>query len=303
MCNEQYKELIGDGTGTTVRIGDTFETILRRALDNGLIVAPSGNSEAWIGERVAKHRDPGEPIIRERGDGHWSRISEKKTRDGGVVALFSDLTEIKRHEAELEESHQRFRDVAEVAGDWIWEMDSELRFKFLSERFFQIFTIPREAIIGKTRHEFAGRAMEAPHWQAHYRDLNARKPFRSFEYDVTLPNEELRFIQISGKPVFGPDGTFKGYRGTGTDITELRLREQQLATERERLRRVMVEVSEKNSMLESLSGKLSRYLPPQVYATIFSGAQDVKVVSAAQEADRILFGYRRLHRDYRQDGV
>jgi PAS domain S-box-containing protein len=279
LCNKQYKELIGDGTGTTVQIGDTFETILRRALDNGLIAAPSGDTEAWIGETVAKHRDPGEPIIRQRGDGRWSRISEKKTRDGGVVALFSDLTEIKRHEVELEESHQRFRDVAEVAGDWIWEMDSELRFKFLSERFFQIFTLPREAIIGKTRHEFAGRAMEAAHWQAHYRDLNARKPFRSFEYDVTLPNEKLAFIQISGKPVFGQDGTFKGYRGTGTDITELRLREQQLATERERLRRVLLEVSEKNSMLESLSGKLSRYLPPQVYATIFSGAQDVKVVS------------------------
>ena len=279
LCNEQYKELIGDATGKTVRIGDTFETILRRALDNGLIAAPSGDPEAWIGERVAKHRDPGEPIIRERGDGRWSRISEKKTRDGGVVALFSDLTEIKRHEAELEESHKRFRDVAEVAGDWIWEMDSELRFEFLSERFFQIFAIPREAIIGKTRHEFAGKAMEAPHWQAHYRDLYARKPFRCFEYDVTLPNNELRFIQISGKPVFGQDGTFKGYRGTGTNITELRLREQQLAAERERLRRVMLEVSEQNSMLESLSGKLSRYLPPQVYATIFSGAQDVKVVS------------------------
>jgi len=279
LCNDQYKALIGDGTGSTVRIGDTFETIVRRALDNGLLLKPPGDPEAWISDRVAQHLDPGESIIREGGDGRWSRISEKKTRDGGVVALFSDLTEIKRHEAELEASHQRFSDVAEVAGDWIWEMDDELRFTFLSDRFFQIFTIPREAIIGKTRHEFAGRAMEAPHWQAHYRELRLHKPFRAFEYDVSLPDEKLGFIQISGKPMFGPDGTFKGYRGTGTDITELRLREQQLATERERLRRVMIEVSEKNSMLESLSGKLSRYLPPQVYATIFSGAQDVKVVS------------------------
>ena len=62
-------------------------------------------------------------------------------------------------------------------------------------------------------------------------------------------------------------------------MTELRLREQQLAAERERLRRVTIEVSEKNAMLETLSGKLSKYLPPQVYASIFSGAQDVTVVS------------------------
>jgi adenylate cyclase len=45
------------------------------------------------------------------------------------------------------------------------------------------------------------------------------------------------------------------------------------------LRRLTVEISEKNSMLETLSGKLAKYLPPQIYATIFSGAQDVKVVS------------------------
>jgi PAS domain S-box-containing protein len=279
LCNDKFKELLEDRMESAVEIGDTFESIVRRALAGGLIAAPEGDPEAWIRERVARHRDPVEPIVRQHGNGHWYRISERKTRDGGIVALYSDLTEIKGHEAELKASNQRFRDVAEVAGDWIWEMDSDLRFSFLSDRFFQIFAIPREAIIGKSRHQFAGRAMEAPHWQAHYRDLDAHKPFRSFEYDVTLPNEELRFIQISGKPVFGHDGTFEGYRGTGTDITELRLREQQLAAERERLRRVTVEVSEKNAMLESLSAKLGKYLPPQVYATIFSGAQDVDVVS------------------------
>ena len=179
----------------------------------------------------------------------------------------------------MQATNQRFRDVAEVAGDWIYEMDENLRFTFISDRFFEILPISRDTVMGKTRQEFAAKSLEAPHWQAHYQDLNARKPFRNFEYDVTLPNKDLRFLQISGKPVFAPDGAFKGYRGTGTDMTELRLREQQLAAERERLRRLTVEISETNSMLETLSGKLAKYLPPQIYATIFSGAQDVKVVS------------------------
>jgi PAS domain S-box-containing protein len=265
--------------GSPVEIGDKFESIVRRAIGNGLIPAAQEDPEKWIRERVAKHRDPGEPVVFERSDGTWYQISERKTRDGGVVVVYSDITNMKRHEAELEASNQRFRDVAEVSGDWLYEMDEDLRFTYISDRFFEIIPVAREALIGRTRQEFAGKALEAPHWQAHYRDLSARKPFRNFEYDVTLPNKELRFLQISGKPVFALDGTFKGYRGTGTDITELRLREQQLASERERLRRVTIEVSEKNSMLETLSGKLAKYLPPQVYATIFSGAQDVKVVS------------------------
>ena len=279
LCNSHYHKLMRHDAGSPVEIGDKFESIVRRAIGNGLIPAAQEDPEKWIRERVAKHRDPGEPVVFERSDGTWYQISERKTRDGGVVVVYSDITNMKRHEAELEASNQRFRDVAEVSGDWLYEMDEDLRFTYISDRFFEIIPVAREALIGRTRQEFAGKALEAPHWQAHYRDLSARKPFRNFEYDVTLPNKELRFLQISGKPVFALDGTFKGYRGTGTDITELRLREQQLAAERERLRRVTIEVSEKNSMLETLSGKLAKYLPPQVYATIFSGAQDVKVVS------------------------
>jgi PAS domain S-box-containing protein len=279
LCNSHYHKLMRHDAGSSVEIGDKFESIVRRAIRNGLIPAAQEDPEKWIRERVAKHRDPSEPVVVERSDGTWYQISERKTRDGGVVVVFSDITNMKRHEAELEASNQRFRDVAEVSGDWLYEMDEDLRFTYISDRFFEILPVAREALIGRTRQEFAGKALEVPHWQAHYRDLNARKPFRNFEYDVTLPNKELRFLQISGKPVFALDGTFKGYRGTGTDITELRLREQQLAAERERLRRVTIEVSEKNSMLETLSGKLAKYLPPQVYATIFSGAQDVKVVS------------------------
>ena len=279
LCNTRYITLMQHDSGSAVRIGDTFEGIVRRAVTEGLIPAAQEDPETWIAERIAKHRDPGEPVVIERNDGRWFQISELKTRDSGIVVIYTDLTEIKRHEAELEATNQRFRDVAEVAGDWIYEMDRDLRFTFISDRFFEIFPVARETIIGKTRQEFAGMTLAAPHWQAHYRDLNARKPFRSFEYDVTLPNKDIRFLQISGKPVFGPNGDFEGYRGTGTDITELRLREQQLAAERERLRRLTVEISEQNSMLESLSGKLGKYLPPQVYASIFSGAQDVKVVS------------------------
>lgn len=38
-------------------------------------------------------------------------------------------------------------------------------------------------------------------------------------------------------------------------------------------------LSEKNQMLEILSGKLSKYLSPQVYASIFIGAQTVEIAS------------------------
>lgn len=119
----------------------------------------------------------------------------------------------------LAESEARFRDIAEVSADWIWEMDADLRFTFLSPRFFALYSIAPEGIIGKTRAEFAHADAEDDHWRQHLETLRDRKPFRDFEYLQTTPSGQESHFKISGKPVYGPDGAFRGYRGTGTDVT------------------------------------------------------------------------------------
>jgi class 3 adenylate cyclase len=45
------------------------------------------------------------------------------------------------------------------------------------------------------------------------------------------------------------------------------------------LKRTQEELAEKNQLLEELSSKLSKYLSPQVYASIFSGEQSVEIAS------------------------
>ncbi|MBT5811657.1 MAG: PAS domain S-box protein, partial [Rhodospirillaceae bacterium] len=119
----------------------------------------------------------------------------------------------------LGESEARFRDIAEVAGDWIWETDSSLRYTFFSPRFFELFPFEADSIIGKTRAEYTGANRDDKHWRDHLDDLENRKPFRGFEYSFAGPDSQTKHIRISGKPVFGADGEFRGYRGAGTDIT------------------------------------------------------------------------------------
>ncbi|HSE77639.1 MAG TPA: sugar diacid recognition domain-containing protein, partial [Alphaproteobacteria bacterium] len=67
-----------------------------------------------------------------------------------VISLLRSAKAEAEHERILEQSEQRFRDVAESAGDWIWEMDADLRFTYESPRFFEIFPVAPERIIGKT---------------------------------------------------------------------------------------------------------------------------------------------------------
>ncbi|MEK9828401.1 MAG: adenylate/guanylate cyclase domain-containing protein [Rhodospirillales bacterium] len=122
-------------------------------------------------------------------------------------------------QSELAESETRFRDIAESASDWIWEMDAGLRFTYLSDRFFEIFKIPREHIIGKSRAEFASSNSNDSGMREHNATLAARLPFRDYSYKYEGILGRPFWIKISGKPLHSESGEFLGYRGTGTNIT------------------------------------------------------------------------------------
>ena len=81
----------------------TFESIIRRAAEHGAIKDAEGRVEDWIAERLLRRRNPGAPQVQQRADGRWVMISERRTDDGGTVAVYSDITELKQREANLAE--------------------------------------------------------------------------------------------------------------------------------------------------------------------------------------------------------
>ncbi|MDX1485042.1 MAG: PAS-domain containing protein [Alphaproteobacteria bacterium] len=132
----------------------------------------------------------------------------------------------------LRESETRFRDIAEMSSDWIWEMDCELRFTYLSDRYAELTGFHPGNRLGTRREDFAlpcDMQGEAEKWAAHNADLKARRPFKNFEYLSSASSDGLRYVSISGKPVFDDDGNFLGYRGTATDTTQRKRAEQRAA--------------------------------------------------------------------------
>jgi PAS domain S-box-containing protein len=120
----------------------------------------------------------------------------------------------------LAESDARFRDIAEVSGGWIWEMNAELRFTYLSSRFYELFPYTPDQTLGQTRAAFMAVDKDNKNWRDHYELLEGQKPFGDFAYSFTTPDGGVRHIKISGKPIFDADNVFQGYRGTGDDITD-----------------------------------------------------------------------------------
>jgi signal transduction histidine kinase len=118
----------------------------------------------------------------------------------------------------LRAGEARVRDFAEMSSDWFWEQDAELRFTWISS------TAPSQyedhaPYRGRTRCELVGGDPTAAPWAAHILDLEARRPFRDLRYRRRHGNGRLRYVSISGNPLFDATGTFLGYRGTGRDET------------------------------------------------------------------------------------
>jgi len=136
LCNTRYRELLYPNTDMDIEEGTMFEAMIRRAAERGHIVDAEGRIDEWVADRMALHNDPGEPRIQQRRDGQWILITERKTGDGGTVAVYSDITDLKQNEealteksAALEETNKRLRKAQEQISKYIDPNITEKIFK------------------------------------------------------------------------------------------------------------------------------------------------------------------------------
>jgi PAS domain S-box-containing protein len=133
------------------------------------------------------------------------------------VSTATDVTARKRAEQALRESETKFRDYAETASDWFWEMGPDYKFTLLTENAFGSRSADR---IGTACWDHALDLESEPEkWRLVLATLDAHESFRDFVYCALDGSGAPMYVKASGKPVFDHSGKFFGYRGTGTDVT------------------------------------------------------------------------------------
>ncbi|MBS3953311.1 MAG: PAS domain S-box protein [Methylomicrobium sp.] len=202
------------------------------------------------------------------------------------VAMVRDISERQAAEASLKASEKRFQDIVEVSADWIWEVDAEGRFTFISKSV--------EAILGYSPDEVLGLRPfdlmlpdEAARVSAEFGSIMAqRKPFRDFVNTNTHKDGTLRHIQTSGTPIFGPEGELLGYRGLDRDITELVKTREALEIHQQHLEQQVAERS-----AAALSAKEELNLILESSADGIFGANTKGEITFVNSAAEHLLGY------------
>jgi diguanylate cyclase (GGDEF)-like protein/PAS domain S-box-containing protein len=145
-----------------------------------------------------------------------------------VQSVLRDISEQRRARAALVEREQRFRDVLEAAGEYVWETDASWRYTFLSERAEAVLGYARHEMIGRTPREFMplGEAQATEDWFARF--VQKGEGFRGLEHRTISKSGGVIWQAVNGVPVRDAAGNLTGYRGTGADITARKRAEERI---------------------------------------------------------------------------
>jgi len=187
----------------------------RPALMRSFIRALKG-TEPYIADYRVRTESGGWKWLHSAGQVTERDAAGRAKRMLGTVA---DIDDRKRAEAAIAEREQRFRDVAEAAGEYVWETDAAWRFTYLSDRVEAVLGHARTELLGRKPQDFMplGEERAVQDWLV--RHFAKGRPFRDLVHRSITKSGGVIWQSVSGVPVHDAAGRWIGYRGTAADVT------------------------------------------------------------------------------------
>jgi PAS domain S-box-containing protein len=248
---------------------DTF-TPHREGFDRMVIAEDQEKlAEAWRAAGSGKVKDDVECRIRTpEGDIRhiryaWRIFDDENGKSPRIFGVAQNVTAIRNAENIIREDEERLRDIVECSSDYIWELDTQGVIRLFSGKGMDGSSVGHPLVLGDN--VSLNEEGDRPEMR---RAVAKRDKFRSLLIPTRIESGEIRWLRVSGNPRFDAKGNYLGYRGAGTDVTEIRARSQQ------------DEASRKTEALGRLASGLAHEInnllqPIMIYANFGAAQNDV----------------------------
>jgi diguanylate cyclase (GGDEF)-like protein/PAS domain S-box-containing protein len=198
LHNRRFLELFGAAPDRMVT-GARFEDLVR-TICGGALAEQGAALEARIRERVAHHRGQGGPLELALKDNRWIAISESPTPDGGMVAIYRDVTDAKLHQRQLEQGEQRLRAIMDsvidgivtVAEDGTVESANPAALKIFARAHGELVGRPIGALLRMADDERSARPLDLAALPRHrLLEMVGRRAGASFPIELSITRLEL----------------------------------------------------------------------------------------------------------------
>ncbi|MGE5537290.1 MAG: PAS-domain containing protein [Gemmatimonas sp.] len=217
--NRRYVELMRLPDGF-VRRGISYAEVVRKLAERGHF-GPNADPEACVSSRLESTRlHSEERHVRYLSDGRVLEVQRRPLPGGGFVSTFTDITEAKRAEAEVEHKSTLLSATLNVMDEGLAIFDRELRLQLFNDAFVRILGYPSTFVtLGMTYEQLLSYALMNDRCPPERARNVIRERIDSARHGqcsrVTHRRRDGAYIAIARAPL--PGG---GFAATYTDITE-----------------------------------------------------------------------------------
>jgi PAS domain S-box-containing protein len=194
----------------------------------------------------------------------------------------------------LDRERQRLADLARASGDWLWELDAQLRHRWLSDDFERLAGLPVPALIGQPLADEAcvdATGDPLPSGATLLGRLSQRQALTRVVTRFDTPHRGTLYISRSAVPVFDGHGHFQGWRGSARDVTTQVVAGRETRERDQRMHKLMAQLpGAAFQMRLQPDGTLPHYLYVNDGVRLLLGDEDQALrLRRIAEADRPVF--------------
>ncbi len=200
-----------------VTIGMTFEDYTRLAVKMKQIRLNKGDNDKYIKQRIEHYKNPKSSFVVQLHDGRYIEILERKTREGGTVIIYHDISK----EKEMKQNMTRLSRAIEQSPVSTVITDVNGNIEYVNKKFTSLTGYEAYEVIGQNPRILGSHTTSNDVYKNLWETILSGKVWRN-ELKNKHKDGSMYFVSANIFPIKDDDGKLTNFIGMQEDLSELK---------------------------------------------------------------------------------